>query len=136
MAELSITSTAVFPGSNAVKEMGLALETLVPGKVVYKDATTDKFGLADSNSATAGIRTPYGVCISGGLANQQVVVQRSGNLNMGAVVVVGESYFLSDTPGGLCPEADLGAGEYVSRIGVGINTTTIKIEISVSGVPQ
>lgn len=134
MADLTITAANVSPGTNATKETANALAAITAGKVVYKDATTGKFGLADSNSATAGVRTPYGIALNDAAINQPLTVVTSGRVNIGAVVVIGESYYLSDTPGGICPEADLASGEYPSFIGFGTATTTIDVNIKASGV--
>lgn len=134
MTDLSITANNVSPASSAIKETLIALEAITAGQVVYKDPTTGKAGLADNNSATAAVREPYGVALNGAQANQPVTVQTGGRLNIGATVAAGESYFLSDTAGAICPEGDLASGEYTSLIGFGVSTTQIDVNIQKSGV--
>lgn len=134
MANLSITAASVFPGSNAVKEYGVFGEAVTAGQLVYKKAADGKYWLSDSNSATAEVRGVSGVALVGGAANQQAVVQTGGNILPGATVVVGETYYLGETPGAIQPRADVGSGEYVTKVGFGISTTTIKLGIESSGV--
>ena len=55
MVDYVVTNTAVVASDNAVKESGLAGETIAAGKAVYKSPTTKKWMLADSNSATAAV---------------------------------------------------------------------------------
>jgi hypothetical protein len=56
MAALTITAASVLAGSNASTENGTAGATITAGQVVYLDEATGKYGLADCNSATLGVR--------------------------------------------------------------------------------
>ena len=134
MADLSITTTSVFPGSSSIKENGVAGETLANGKTVYKKASDGKYWLADSNAATAEARVPVGIVLSGGAANQGVLILKSGHITIGATVVQGTAYFQSDAPGGICPEADVGSGEQPTLIGFAISTTVINVDFQSAGV--
>lgn len=134
MSAISITTTAVYPGSNAKTEDGVAFETVTAGQAVYKDASTGKFGLADTNSATAGIRALYGVALNGATANQSVRIQRSGQITIGAALTIGKIYVLGSTPGAINPEADLASGWYTSILGIAVSTTNINIVINNGGV--
>lgn len=113
MADLSITASSVAAGSGA------------------------SFGtvkLADANSATAAVRTPYGIAISSAASGQPVIVQRAGDITIGATTAAGTIYCLSDTAGGIMPAADLSSGEYVGMLGVGLGSSQIRMHVWASGV--
>lgn len=133
MADISLTPANVVAGTDAVKVAGTALETIAAGKIVYQDPTTLKFGLADANGAAA-TRTPIGIALNGASLNQPIMIQTAGLITIGGTLVAGVAYYLSDTPGGLCPVADVGSGEYPTVIGIAVSTTQLRIGIVSSGV--
>jgi hypothetical protein len=90
--------------------------------------------LADNNSATAEARDAKGIALTGSSLNQPITVQTGGTLTLGATMTAGVVYYLSDTPGGICPVADVGAGEYVDVIGVSTSTTVMSLILTYSGV--
>lgn len=134
MADLVITAASVVAGTNAVIESGSAGETITAGKAVYKSAATKKYMLADNNAATAEVRQSIGIALNGASLNQPVSVQKYGDITLGAVLTAGTAVMLSDTPGGLCPLADVGAGEYVCQIGLAKSATTLNVDIQYPGV--
>lgn len=136
MADYSVTNTAVVAADNAVKESGLAGETITAGKAVYKSPVSKKWMLADSNSATAAAKTAGGIALNGASMNQPVTVAKAGDLTMNAVLTAGVAVYLSDTPGGLCPDADVGAGENVCQIGIAKSTTVLSVKIVAPGVSR
>lgn len=136
MADLTITATSVVPGSDAVKVERTALSTITAGQPVYIDTSTNKVAPVDTDSATAAVRTVYGIALNGAAANQPVVVQTAGSITIGATVAVGTIYVASDTAGGIKPEADLAAGDYTSVIGIATSTTVIKLGILNGGAAQ
>ena len=118
-----------------VSKSGRAFEALTAGQVVYKRAADGEFGLCDNNSATAEIRVPYGVAVNNAAANQGVIVQTAGRINIGATVVAGTPYFTSDTPGAISNlQTDAATGEYPGFLGFAVATTTINLFIKYSGV--
>lgn len=127
MADLSVTAASVVSGSNAVKAQGIAGETIAAGKAIYLASSTKKWMLADSNSATAEARKATAIALNGASANQPLVAQTGGDITIGSTVTAGTSYFLSDTPGGICPLADVGSGEYLEIIGVAKSTTVLML---------
>lgn len=133
MADLTITAASVVAGSDDVIH-GTAGETITAGQTVYKDTvTTQKYFKADSNGAAA-TRVPVGIALNGGAVNQPVAIQRSGAITIGATLTAGVVYYQSDTPGGICPVADLASGEYPCIIGIATSTTVLKVDIQASGV--
>lgn len=135
MSDYVITNTAVVAADNAVKESGLAGETIAAGKAVYK-AASKKWMLADSNSATVAAKTAGGIALNGASLNQPLTVIKAGDLTMNAVLTAGSAVYLSDTPGGLCPDADVGAGENVCQIGIAKSTTVLSVKIVAPGVSR
>lgn len=136
MVDITVTASAVLPNSNAVIDRdGTVGEAIDAGQVVYKAAATGKYGLADANGATTEIKTPVGIALNKAAADgQPIAVLLSGDLTMNAVLTAGARYYTSSTAGGIQPEADLGAGEYVALIGLAKSTTVLSVKIHVPGV--
>jgi hypothetical protein len=134
MADITITAANVVAGSDASTENGIAGATITAGQVIYLDSSTNKYGLADSDSATAGIRAPRGIALNGAAANQPLGVLRSGTITIGGTLTAGVAYYLSNTPGGICPVADVGAGEYSVLLGLATTAAILNVGIEASGV--
>jgi len=133
MTDLSITAANVVAGEGAVTERGIASATVAAGQVVYKDAT-GKFALADTDSATAIIRKPYGIALNGAATGQPIVVLRSGPITIGATVTKGVAYYLSGTAGGICPVADVAAGDYTAILGLATSASVLLVDIQAPDV--
>lgn len=134
MADLSITAASVAKGASCSLENGTAGASVTAGQVVYKDASdSNKFKLADTDSATAAARTPYGIALHAAGTGQPLQVLTGGLITIGATVAVGVSYWLSGTAGGICPVADVAAGDYPVFLGIGVSTTQIKVVIVEAG---
>jgi hypothetical protein len=134
MADLSVTAASVAPGSNAVYTTEIAGAAITAGQAVYLDPTDGKVKLADANSATASVRTVSGIAISGAANGSPVIVQRSGDITIGASTTAGVIYCLSGTAGGIMPAADIATGIYVGIIGVGIGSSQIRLGLNASGI--
>jgi hypothetical protein len=116
MADLTITAASVIAGSGAsIDRSGIAGATIAAGKAVYQDAATGKYLLADDNSATAAARVPAGIALNGASDGQPLAILRGGDITIGAALTPGVVYYLSDTPGGIGPVADLAAGNIRAR---------------------
>ena len=133
MADLTITAANVRSAAGSVVERGTAGATITAGQTVYLDATTDTYKLADSNGAAA-LRAPRGIALNSASANQPLTIHREGSLTTGATMTAGVAYYQSDTPGGICPVADLASGEYPCLIGIATSTTVLSVQINASGV--
>jgi hypothetical protein len=134
MSDLIITAANVIAGTGARKILGTAGATITAGKVVYLDTSVSKYKLADNNSSTAAIRSPKGIALNGASDGQPLVIIEEGPLTIGATLEPGAVYFLSDTPGGICPVADLASGEYPTILGIATSTTVLDVDILESGV--
>src|SRR4051812_13410362 len=110
MADLSITANNVVVAGAAVTEAGTAGETITAGQPVYRDTSTGKYFKADNNGAAEMIRKARGIALNGAALNQPLAIIKSGDLTLGATLTPGTVYYLSDTPGGICPLADVGTG--------------------------
>lgn len=135
MADVTITAANVVAADNATKESGLAGETITAGKAVYK-AASKKWMLADSDSATVAAKTAGGIALNGASLNQPITVIKGGDLTIGGTLVAGATYFLSNTGGGICPDADVGAGENVCQLGVAKSTSVLSVKIFAPGVAR
>lgn len=133
MADLTITAANVVASANAVRESGTAGATITAGQLVYLDTTDMKYKLADNNGAAA-LRVPNGIALNGAANNQPLVIQKAGDITIGATMTAGVAYYLSDTPGGICPVADLASGEYPCIIGIAKSASLMDVGIHPSGV--
>lgn len=134
MTDISITAANVVAGSGSRRSVGTAGETIAAGKAVYKSSTSNLWLLADSNAAAAEAKTAGGIALCGASLNQPIVVHESGPVTIGATLTAGTAYYLSDTPGGICPLADVGSGEAVCLIGLAASTTVLDVGIQAPGV--
>lgn len=134
MADITITSANVIAGAGADTENGTLGAAATAGQVLYKAAADGRWFLADNNSATAEIRGPRGIALNGGGVGQPVRVLLSGPVTIGGTMTAGTEYWLSDTPGGICPRADLASGEYPCLVGIATSTTVINVNFQSAGV--
>ncbi|TPL36741.1 hypothetical protein [Mesorhizobium sp. B2-4-8] len=128
MTDIAITAAGVVAGANAIIENGYAAAAITAGQVVYRDAA-GKYNLADTDSATAIVRKPRGIALNGASIGQPVAIQKSGDITIGATVTKGVAYYLSGTPGGICPVADIASGDYTAIIGIATSASVLSINI-------
>ena len=134
MTDLSITAANVVKGTNTVTENGTAGETITAGQPVYKSSTTNKYMKADSNSATAEAKTARGIALNGAADGQPLQILMKGDVTIGAALTASSRYYLSETAGGIQPEADLGSGENVCLLGLAKSATVLAVNIQAPGV--
>lgn len=133
MTDLVITAASVVASTGASRQSGSAGETIAAGKAVYLSPTTKKWMLADSNSATSAARVAKGIALNGASLDQPLQVATHGDITIGATLVAGGAYYLSETPGGIQPAADL-ATEDVCLLGLAKSTTELSLNIQAPGV--
>lgn len=135
MADISITPANVVPGTGCRVTHGIAGETIVAGKALYKAAVSGKWMLADADSATVEARNASGIALNGASLNQPVSVAKLGDVTLGAVLTAGVAYYLSGAAaGGICPVADIGTGEWVSLLGIAKTTSILAVNPQFPGV--
>lgn len=133
MVDLVVTATSVVKGATAKVLNGTAGATIAAGQAVYRDSATGNYLLADSNGAAAA-RIPGGIALNGAAINQPVQVLTDGEVTIGATMTAGVTYYLSDTPGGICPVADVGSGENAVYLGIAKSASVLAVYIQASGV--
>jgi len=134
MSDLSITAASVLSTSTARRTLGTGGATITAGKVVYLDATDNKYKLADCDSATDAVRSPAGIALNGCSDGQPLVVHESGPITIGATMTAGVAYYLSPNAGGICPVADVLSGDHTILLGMATSTTVLNVDIQESGV--
>ena len=134
MADIAITAANVLKGSGSKIVNGTAGATITAGQVVYLEASSGKYKLADCNSATAEVRSPDGIALHGSLANQPLTILSSGPLTCGGTLTAGVAYYLSGTAGGIAPVADLTTGDYPVILGIATSSTVLNVDIQEAGV--
>lgn len=135
MADLTITPANVLAtNSNTKIAHGIAGEVVTAGQVAYQDPATGAYSKADTDHATAAIRKPCGLFLNGAAAGQPVAVATSGPVTLGAVLTAAVGYYLSGTAGGICPVADVVAGDYPAFLGFAISATVLNVSIVEAGV--
>lgn len=85
----------------------------------------------DVDAATA---RAVGVALCDAAAGQPCVYAVSGQVNLGATLVVGETYVVGAAGGAIAPVADVGTGDFSTVLGVAISTSLLKMGIIESGV--
>lgn len=138
MVDISITAASVISAAASKRARGNAGATIVAGDVVYLDAeTTGEYLLADSDAVAAAARGSTGklaFALNGAGDGQPLEVHQEGLLTVGSVLTAGVTYYLSDTPGKICPLADVTGGDYYVIVGVAVSTTQLKVDFQYSGV--
>jgi hypothetical protein len=128
-ADITITATSVASSeTNACKYiLGKAGGTITAGQAVYYDSTTNSFKLADAD-ASATTAKVLGIALNGASTGQKVrVCTYDPNFTIGATVVIGDTFWLSTTAGGITKTATEGvaSASYVAVLGVAVSTTKI-----------
>lgn len=134
MADITITPTNVVAGGSSVTVDGTAGAAITAGQVVYRDAATGRYLLADCDSGTAAARSPVGIALNGAAIGQPVEVLTRGAVTIGATLTAGVAYYLSGTAGGICPVADLTTGDYPTILGIATSASVLDVLIHESGV--
>lgn len=132
MPDLVIVPSAVVPGDGAQLTNGIAGVAIAAGDVCALDAATQRFILA-TVATIAGARV-RGIASCSAAPGQPVRVQTGGILNVGgALLTIGEIYVLSGlAPGKIGPVADLGAGDFVTVLGIGQTTSLLQMRLWVT----
>lgn len=131
---LTITAANVGVGSNAKTQPVVVGQATSHGEVLYVDTTDNNLNKkADADfEETAKAR---GIAVTAGTANgSTVIVLTDGDLVLGSILTQGVEYYVGTTPGTIMTKAELSAGDYITRLGIAKNTTTLAVDISVTGV--
>lgn len=137
MADLSLTASQVLKGTGANIKRRLAGEDVDQGEIVYLKSADDRFWLAQSDGTEAEADA-VGVVLNSAKAGQPCEVQEfqkgaTITLGAGASMTEGVTYYLSNTAGGICPLADLSAGDYVTIVGVATSASVLRLLLDATG---
>lgn len=141
MAALSITAANVNIGEAAVRlDKVTGGEAITQGMPVWKNTSTNpaKYYKADSN-ASASTATAAGIALTACSGDGGTFVIMSGEgvlMNLGATLVVGETYCVGATAGTIVPIADLTTGDYPFILGQATTTALLKSVFSGAGVAK
>ena len=130
MATISITSANVVAAAGSSLGVGTSETTITAGDVVYLNTSTSQYALADSDLEPSAVVA--GIALNGASASQPFDFIKSGTLTVGSVATTGLVYYLSNTAGQFDDAVTLQA-DYVTTLGIGLTSTTISINIHVSG---
>lgn len=134
MADLTITAASVVKTSTTEISEGIAGVTITAGQALYIDTgDNNELKLAD-NDASALTKACVGIALHAALDGQPIKYATKGALTVGAILTAGVFYYLSNTAGGICPVADVGAGETVVLLGYASTTSALVIGIVNTGV--
>ncbi len=75
-----------------------------------------------------------GIATNSALLNQPVVVQVSGQITIGATILVGVHYFCGPSFGGIGLAADIASGKFMTRLGYGLSTTLMQLDVKPTGL--
>lgn len=130
MADLSITAANVKLISGPTEDI-VAGATVTAAQAVYSEAATSKAKLSDNDSATAEVRAVRGLSLHAALADQPLKIARNTAIvDLGAILTAGTDYYLSGTPGGICPRADVTTGDDPIRIGIALTTSRLQLDFA------
>lgn len=137
MADLVVVAADVAAGTERPPRIkyGLLGETCTAGQVVYRSPTDGTLRLCDADSTQITARA-RGILANGGTAGQTAGYYIDGDVALGVTTAVGESYYSSDTPGGIRAVADLDSGDWITFLGVGIGNEQIRLSILNSEVQK
>lgn len=138
MVDLVITGL-VIPASYNPPELRTyeSASTITSGQMVYLAAANgNKATLADSDTGTAAPAEAIGIACTDSGIGEPVSVALFGNTVTfaSAILTKGTVYYLSNTAGGICPFADLGAADYVTLVGVATSTTVMRLLCIATGI--
>ncbi len=132
MTDLSVVAANVQPGASAVTKRGIAGEAITAGQSLFI-ATDGELELCENDQAVADAAC-VGVSLNDAAAGQPIEYAITGEVNMGAIMTIGETYVVGAAPGGIAPETDVIASEFLTVIGVATTTSNLKMGILQSGV--
>lgn len=136
MADLVITANDVIKTGSG--QQGTAGEAITAGQALYSDAATSGV-LRPADATTADKAALVGIALNNAATGQPVSHSGlTGTIDVGAVLVVGEVYVVSATPGGgnIAPISDLGSTEFVTVIGVATAADALQLSAIRSGVAK
>jgi len=123
MADLSIVANAITLVSGRSSPF-TAGEAMTAGQPYYLSG--GQAFKSDANAANK--KLVHGLCLADVAAGGTGTGAMSGSVvNIGAALTQGASYWLSRNAGGICPQADVAAGDRLVLIGVARTTALLEL---------
>lgn len=133
MAVISLSSIVIGNAASRTDIVVAGSATLDNGDIIYRDSASNyEADLADVGALTTS--KAWGVLIEAGTnftVASKVNVLRSGRINTGLSLSLGDLYYVSGTAGDICLFSDLVAGDYVVEFGRVVDATASASEIEV-----
>ncbi|MBN9347563.1 MAG: hypothetical protein J0I48_15435 [Devosia sp.] len=126
MAALSVTAANVKKGAGAQAKEGVAGATITAGQAVILSA--GKYVLADCDATD--LKGCDGIALHAASDGQPLDIQSGGEINLGATLVAGTTYYLAPTAGGIGPVEDVASGDDPIIIGIAKSATTLMMRIT------
>lgn len=135
MADLSITAANVGVKGRVATDIVQVGESVTQGQPAYYKNSDGKYYKTDANASTA-TAVATGVFLTAASTDGYAILARSGPVNLGATLTVGETYVVSATAGGIAPIGDATTGWYVTILGVASSASQLELSIISSGTPK
>jgi len=132
MADLTVVAANVKPAASSLTKNGIAGEAIDAGQSIF-EAADGAMELCENDQAALDADCK-GIALNDAAADQPVQWVYGGDINMGAILSIGAVYVVGAAPGGIAPEADVVATEFLTVIGVATTTSNLKLGILPSGV--
>lgn len=134
-ADVTVTAANVVPSSQARFITGRAGATITAGQPVYVTGANVYYP-ADANASSPAYKVA-GIAVNGASVGQRIrICYYDPVFQPGFTSAAGTIYIASATAGGIAPSADAATGHYVTVLGVGLGTDTIKLDIIRSDVAK
>jgi hypothetical protein len=135
MSDISVTAGNVVAGAAARIVNGRAGGTITAGQPVYSDSTDSGDFKAADNNVSAAVANAAGIALHGAADGQPLAICVEGDINLGATLIVGETYIVSATAGGIAPVADISTN-FVTVLGVARTAAILQLKINATGIQR
>lgn len=129
MADVTVVANDVRPPGNVNSDTrvikGRLGATVTAGQSIYLDGTN---GWKPADADAQASANAKGMALKGGANGETVPIVTLGPIEGFSGLTPGTDYYVSTTEGGICPYADLGAGNYPCRIGWARTATQLVVE--------
>ena len=132
MVDIVVVAANVQPAASTITKNGDAGEAITAGQSVFK-AADGQIELAENDIDVASAAA-IGVALADAAIGQPITYAITGDINMGVILAIGQTYVVGAAPGGIAPEVDVTVGEFLTIIGVATTTSNLKLGILQSGV--
>jgi len=132
MTDLVVTAANVLEGTQARKQSKTAGAQITQGDSVYIDTSGQlQAALKGVDAASAAA---VGIALNSAESGQPVTFQSGGEIDVGATLVVGETYVVGAAAGGIAPVADVISTEFATILGIATAAGVLKMGVLQSGV--